>query len=158
MSRPAAVVRPVLLAGALALVLTGTLTACVQGETDGGLGPDPMAPFGPVLGQPLVATRVDSDVAPADADVRLTFDTADGTGSVSGSAGCNTLFADASVEDDVLSVGPVGGTEMACPGRPFDADVWLSDLLTGSPTVEVVGTQVTLRTDSDVVVLSPVEE
>lgn len=46
-----------------------------------------------------------------DTSVTLTFE----DGRISGSANCNTFFADVTQEGSALSFGPIGSTRMACP-------------------------------------------
>ncbi len=54
-------------------------------------------------------------------------------GEVSFQATCNTMSGDATLEDDVLVVDSVGGTEMGCPGAGFEQDEWLVDFFTSRP-------------------------
>lgn len=62
--------------------------------------------------------------------------------------GCNGGAGDASLDGDVLEVGPMMSTELACGGPDGEAlmayDRWMADLLTSGPTVDVDGDDLTL--------------
>jgi heat shock protein HslJ len=72
--------------------------------------------------------------------VRLHF----ADGAVGGSGGCNQLGGDASLDGDVLVVGALAMTEMACDEPLMTQDQWLADLLTGRPTLVLDGDQLVL--------------
>lgn len=72
--------------------------------------------------------------------VRLSFE----EDQLTAQAGCNTMFAGYRLEDEVLRVDGVGGTEMGCPEALMAQDTWLVDLLGSAPVVAVDGDTVTL--------------
>lgn len=108
-----------------------------------GLGPGPGAAV-EVVGRTFLSTDVTEDGRPRDlvegSRVRLTFD----DGQLSAQAGCNTMFAGYRIEDDVLRVDAVGGTEMGCPEDLMAQDAWLVDLLESGPVVAVDDATLTL--------------
>jgi heat shock protein HslJ len=81
-------------------------------------------------------------------DLRIEF--ADGR--LGADAGCNLVGADYRIEQGRLVTGALSMTEMACPGRDH-RDQWLVNLLTAEPEVRLEGGQLTLRTDTETVVL-----
>lgn len=92
---------------------------------------------------------------PFDSDdrLRVTFE----GGEVGLQATCNTLSGTAALEDEVLVVGSLGGTEMGCPGAGFEQDEWLVDFFTSRPTVEVLDVGFELRGDTAALRLLPPE-
>lgn len=86
--------------------------------------------------------------------LRVTF----GDGEISFQATCNTMSGPAELENDVLVVSSVGGTEMGCPGAGFEQDEWLIDFFTSSPEVTVDGTDVRLTTDDNEIWMLPADE
>lgn len=81
---------------------------------------------------------------PARATVRLDF-TTDGIGA---DAGCNRLGGEAGLDDGVLVVGALSGTEMGCAPDLMAADAWLADFLAARPSVTLDGDTLTLTTDA----------
>ena len=43
-------------------------------------------------------------------------------GAVSGRSGCNRYQASVNVADDSLTIGPIAGTKMACPGKRMEVE------------------------------------
>ena len=78
---------------------------------------------------------------------------------ISFQATCNTMSGRAEwVDDGVLEVSNLGGTEMGCPGAGFEQDEWLVDLFTSSPDLLVEGTDVGLAHDDAEIWLVPADE
>jgi len=77
----------------------------------------------------------------AGTQIRLTF-TGDQIGA---SGGCNQLNSTWSLDGDVLVVGEMASTKMACePAALMDQDTWVSSLLASDPTVTLDGDTLTL--------------
>jgi len=63
-------------------------------------------------------------------------------GRITGNAGCNGFFGDLDIGDDLVDIGPIGITEMACVDR---ADWFaLFEVLSGEVSVVVEGSTATL--------------
>jgi len=134
-----------------ALVLAASATAC--GSADATRDRSAAPTLGDLEGRSFVSTDiVDGGKRPPEpgAIMMLSFGT---DGVVGGFAGCNTLSARAVlVNGRLLTRGPVGGTEMGCPGRQHH-DRWLSDLLDADPEVMLDGDRLTLTSGGTVVQL-----
>ncbi len=85
---------------------------------------------------------VDGQARPAAADTTLTLSFADG--SVSADFGCNSGSGPYRVDDGVLVVEPLSTTRKGCSGELGDQDGFMNELLSGSPTVQLDGDQLTL--------------
>jgi heat shock protein HslJ len=69
-------------------------------------------------------------------------------------AGCNQLSSTWTVEGDVLVVGPMAQTQMACePATLMDQDTWLASVLTSRPTIALEGDTLTIGADGSTVTL-----
>jgi len=79
-------------------------------------------------------------------------------GEISFQATCNTMSGLAELEDEVLVVSSVGGTEMGCLGAGHEQDEWLVDFFTSSPALTVDGTDVRLANDDAEIWLVPADE
>ncbi|WP_134774092.1 META domain-containing protein [Ornithinimicrobium flavum] len=123
-----------------AVALVAALTLLLSGC---GLGPGPGAEV-EVVGRTFLSTGVTEDGRPRDlvagSRVRLTFD----DGQLSAQAGCNTMFAGYRVEEDVLRVDSLGGTEMGCPEELMAQDAWLVELLESGPVLALDDATLTL--------------
>jgi len=77
----------------------------------------------------------------AGTQIRLTF-----TGDqISAAGGCNQLGSTWSLDGDVLVVGEVASTLLACePASLMDQDTWVAALLTSDPTITLDGDTLTL--------------
>ncbi len=133
-----------------ALLLTMTvllLSSCGDVTSRAGDAPD-------LTGRTFLSTGVADDGAPRDlvdgSRVRLTFE----GGRLSAQAGCNTMFGGYEIDGDVLVVEGLGMTEMGCPGDLAEQDAWLSDVLTGRPSIAVDGDELTLTSGTTVVTLT----
>ena len=94
-----------------------------------------------LAGRTFLSTAVDGFTLVEGTQISLTFDGSN----VAAVAGCNNLASTWSVEGDVLVVGPMAMTEMACdPPALMDQDTWLSSVLTSRPTVAIDGPTLTL--------------
>jgi heat shock protein HslJ len=82
--------------------------------------------------------------------VQVSFD----AGSVSARAECNTFGGNATIEDGVLLVTDMGGTEMGCDEERHAYDEWLVAFLTSSPTITLDGATLTLTSGEDSLVLT----
>lgn len=72
-------------------------------------------------------------------------------GTLTASAGCNSIAGDASIDDAVLRVTAVSTTEMGCDAPRHSQDEWLAGVLSSEPTVERTDDGFVLRAD-DVVI------
>ena len=87
--------------------------------------------------------------------VTLTFDAVN----LGANAGCNTMTGAWSVEGDVLEVGDMVQTMMACePSALMDQDTWLAAVLTSSPTLALDGETLTITADGATVTLQSVAD
>ena len=87
--------------------------------------------------------------------VTLTFDAVN----LGANAGCNTMTGAWSVEGDVLEVGDMAQTMMACePSALMDQDTWLAALLTSSPTLALDGETLTITAEGATVTLQSVAD
>ncbi|MET0866071.1 MAG: META domain-containing protein [Nakamurella sp.] len=75
-------------------------------------------------------------------------------GNLSAKAGCNDLFAQYTLDGDVLSA-TLGTTMMACDQPLMDQDTWLTAFLESAPTWTYDGGTLTLTNGTDTVVFSP---
>lgn len=127
------------------------LTGC---GTNDGLGAVTGATVGDALaGRSFLSTGVTRDGAPHElvdgSRVRMSFD----DGRVSVQAGCNTLFGGYRVEDGVLRVDAMGGTEMGCPEDLMAQDAWLVETLESGPELVLEGDDLTLTTEASTLTL-----
>ena len=129
------------------------LAAC--GEAGGASAPGDDDGFSDLQGRTFLSTALD-DHAEQPLKPGSTVTMSFAKGEVSGSAGCNRLFAKASLADSRLVVDDIGQTDMGCPGRQFH-DQWLADLLTSRPTVMLDGDRLTLTSGDTVVALQDEE-
>jgi heat shock protein HslJ len=75
--------------------------------------------------------------------IRLGF--SDGT--ISASAGCNTMSGSYTIQNGKLVVGEMAMTEMGCPSDLGDQDQWLADFLGSKPTLALDGNNLMLTSD-----------
>jgi heat shock protein HslJ len=69
-------------------------------------------------------------------------------------AECNHLSANARIEDGVLTVDAMGGTEMGCDPDRHAYDEFLASFFQSSPTVALDGPMLTLTSGADTLVLT----
>lgn len=105
------------------------LAACGEQTSVGGDG----EPAATLDGRTFVGDQVEGhDLVPG-SSLRLSFQ----DGNVSVNAGCNHLGGAARLDNGVLKVSQVGGTEMGCEPDLMDQDTWIADFLQSSPDVTV---------------------
>jgi heat shock protein HslJ len=130
---------------ALALLAGLTLAACGNDDADSPAGSSTTVPAGLDLdGRTFLSQSATDGGEPKTfvAGTQVTLRFADG--GVSGSAGCNTMGADYTLDGDVLRLGDLSMTEMACDEDRMAQDEWLADLLMGAPTVALDGDTLTI--------------
>ena len=98
-------------------------------------------------GKTYLSTDVTGQTLVADTRITLRFE---GT-SLSAIAGCNTMTGGYTIEGDVLKVGALAQTRMACEDDLMAQDQWIADLLTGSPKITLTDDVLTLATDATTV-------
>ena len=79
-------------------------------------------------------------------------------GEISFTAGCNHFSGQATWDDGVLRTSGLGGTEMGCPGARQQQDEWMIDFFGSSPTLELDGTDLAIRSGRDRVWFVPADE
>lgn len=139
--------------GTLMVVMAAGLLALA------GCGEEKAPPVDDVVGSPIqlagtyVVTGITDGGQPhalvPGSQVRISF----ADGNLGLQAGCNSMSGTVQIEDDTLTVGPMGGTEMGCPEPLMAQDTWLAGLF-GVP-VKVAEDPLTLT--SGAVVLTLVE-
>ena len=99
-------------------------------------------------GSTFTSTEVDGYELVDGSQITLTFD----ADSLSAQAGCNTMSAPYTLEEDLLAwSGDVATTRMACPDDLTAQDEWLTDLLTTGVDVDLDGETLVL-THEDVTI------
>jgi heat shock protein HslJ len=120
-----------------------TLAACAQ-HAGGGSRP------GPVGEWPADRTFLSTSVSQGGKDrplvagtrITLQFQRA---GGLSAQAGCNHLGGSGRLDGDVLVLGDLAMTEMACDADRMAQDSWLAEFLTAGPTWSLTGDDLVLR-------------
>jgi len=82
--------------------------------------------------------------------ISLTFQ----AGTISASAGCNTISGAARLEAGRLVVGPLATTAIGCPQPLAEQDAWLADFLTSGPALTLQGPTLTLDRTTVVITLT----
>jgi heat shock protein HslJ len=77
---------------------------------------------------------------------------------ISGFAGCNRFFGQATLEEGRLVTGPVGTTRMACPPPQEDLEQKVLAVLTNGCEIELEGGALTLRGGGHTLVYQPAEQ
>jgi heat shock protein HslJ len=86
--------------------------------------------------------RADSSLTVAnDRPITLTIDA---SGQLSGAGACNSYFGSLSVDGSSITVGPIGSTEMACPGTAMAADTEYFAALSAVTAANVADDRLTL--------------
>lgn len=98
-------------------------------------------------GKTFLSTDVTGQTLVADTRITLRFEGE----SLSAIAGCNTMTGGYTVDGDVLKVGALAQTRMACEEDLMAQDQWIVDLLTGSPKATLADDVLTLATDATTV-------
>lgn len=133
----------------LAVTVLALLAAC--GTAGGASRTDGLAGMGDLEDRTFASTLLVDGADPPlrpNTTVTLSFT----NDALSGSAGCNTLYAKASLSNGRLVVQGMSQTDMGCPGRQFH-DQWMSDLLTDGPAVMLDGDHLTLTSGGTIVEL-----
>jgi heat shock protein HslJ len=76
--------------------------------------------------------------------IRLSFP----AGTISASAGCNSMGGDYQIENGALVVDQLATTDMGCPTNLMNQDQWLSTFLGSRPTVSLDGNNLVLASDT----------
>lgn len=126
---------------ALGLSLLATMLAACVGGVPRGSGDGPGAPGARtgLDGRTFLSTAIDGRVLVGGSQVRLTFQ----GGSVSASAGCNSMSGPYALDGASLVARSLATTEMGCDPALMAQDAWLADLLSGS-TIALDGDTLTL--------------
>ena len=91
-------------------------------------------------GKTFLSTDVTGQTLVADTRITLRFE----GDSLSAVAGCNTMTGGYTIDGDVLKVGALAQTRMACEDDLMAQDQWIVDLLTGSPKITFADDELTL--------------
>lgn len=108
---------------AAAITLAAALAGCGQPVDDA----DPRSSGSAPSGEYVVTDVTDGGKPRAlvpGSEIRLSFR----DGQLGARAGCNHLSAAYEIDGDVLTAGPMGGTEMGCPAPLMEQDTWLAGL------------------------------
>jgi heat shock protein HslJ len=125
----------------------GTTEPSTTGTTAGPSTTSPIA----LVGTTFVSTAITGFEPPAGTQIALAFE----ADRLSASGGCNQLTSNWALEGDVLVVGDIASTQVACePAALMDLDTWLSSLLTSDPTVVVEGDTLTLTEGQSAITLT----
>lgn len=116
-----------------------------------GCGSDETAVGDGLTGRTFLSDRVTGHELVPGTHLRLQFRD-DGTVNVN--TGCNHLFGELTIDDEVLEVSSMGGTEMGCDPPRHQQDEWIADFLGAGPTWELAGDTLTLSSGDTVVVLT----
>jgi heat shock protein HslJ len=76
-------------------------------------------------------------------------------GEISFTASCNHFSGQATWDDGVLRTSALGGTEMGCPGDRQTQDEWMIDFFGSTPTLELDGTDLAVRSEKQKVWFVP---
>ncbi len=137
----------------LAILATGfvVMAACGSDAAPVTAGDDPA---GDAIGFDLEdpgeyrATEITEDGVPRPLVEGTTLTVWFTNGEVSVSAGCNHLGSVYEIDDGVLRIEGMGGTEMGCDPERHDQDAWIADLLSSGPIVEPTDDGFVLSTET----------
>jgi hypothetical protein len=142
MSAASATRTVLVVAGVVALVAAGAVTASLAGGGDGDTanGSVPVEDVGVLTGG---WTVVNDGSAPASVQgvVRLVF----GDGRVLSETGCNTVRGPMAVAESVLVTGPLMSTRMACEPALMEQERWITEMLGARPRLELSGPYLALH-------------
>jgi putative lipoprotein len=122
------------------LATTGPVTVVVTGAAASGAVKTP-TPAGALQGTEWLAQQIDGRSV---LDIVQSTLSIEAGGRISGSAGCNRFFGTASVQDGVLSVGPLGTTRMACMPDQMDQEKSFLDAIAQTRAFHVEGNRLVL--------------
>lgn len=100
-------------------------------------------------GRAFVSTEVTGETLVEGTEIGMTFE----DGGLSVNAGCNTIFGDYTIENGVLTAGPLGQTQIACEDDLQQQDAWIAALLEAGPAVTLTDDTLTLASDTTTVTL-----
>lgn len=126
------------------MALAGTAMACGSDSSSG-----MPTTTEDLVGKTFVSTGVDGESFVAESELRITFE----EGNMSAIAGCNTLFGGFTLENGNLSAPVLASTQMACADELMRQDEWITELLSGSPSVTLSDGELTIASDSSTVTL-----
>lgn len=129
---------------AAAAVVLAVLAGC--GDSGGRTGGDAEVVTGDLEGRTFTGTDVRGhDLVPG-TEVSVAFD----ADHVSATAGCNTMFGEATVSDGVLTLPREGlaTTLMACSDEQTRQDEWVAELLGSGPRLALDGDRLEVGDDS----------
>ena len=130
------------------VVLGAALAGCGDIDVSGiGMPNDPVA--GAYVGDGPVRFFPDGS-----APIRLTLR----GGEISFTASCNHFSGQATWDEGVLRTSALGGTEMGCPGTRQTQDEWMVEFFGSSPTLELDGTDLAVRSETHEVWFVPADE
>lgn len=149
------------LAGPTWLVATVLLVAACAQAPDGGTGAAAQPPADRALrvdGRTFASVHVSRAGAPVElvptTQIRLSFSDR----VLTAHAGCNTMSANATYDDDVLRIdGSLGMTEMGCDGQRQAQDEWLASVLMSRPRMTLEGNELTISRRDLVIELRDIE-
>jgi heat shock protein HslJ len=130
--------------GLMAVAMLVMATSC--GDDDEASSSDTLTTES-LNGKTFLSTDVEGQTLVADTRITLRFE---GT-NLSAVAGCNTMTGGYTIEGDVLKVGALAQTRMACEEDLMAQDAWIVELLTGSPKATLADDVLTLATDATTV-------
>jgi heat shock protein HslJ len=123
----------------LALACVVVAAGCASGGPRGGGGPGIGASGGggsrDLDGRTFLSVGVTGVTLVPQTQVQLGFK----DGKVTASAGCNGMGSEYALQDGTLRVDGLAMTEMGCDPARHQQDTWLSELLTGEPTLALDG-------------------
>ena len=136
----------------LALGLAGLAAAC--GPESSRLAPGDAGNEDPLRGHTYLSTSVTRDDQPRPLvdGTRITLRFTDDDRLLV-DAGCNSMGGQAKISDGSLDVGDLSMTEMGCDPARHKQDMWVSDLLSGTPSWQLDGSRLTLTSGATRIVL-----
>lgn len=120
-------------------LLVALASAVLLGACSGGASPTPAPTPRGIEGRTFLSTGVEGRGLVAGSTVRLQFR----NGTLSASAGCNSIGGPYRIDGDRLVVDQLATTEMACDPALMEQDRWVADLLDGA-TIALDGDTLTL--------------
>ena len=94
-------------------------------------------------GSYLINTVLESDVA----DSKLTIQFNSETKQVSGFSGCNRFFGSFTLDENILTLGPLASTKMMCRGKANTIEAKLLDQLSNVNSFSIKDHVLTLKAD-----------
>src|SRR6478752_8868378 len=107
-------------------------------------GATPAAGNEDLAGRTFLSTEVDGFNLVAGTRVSLTFDDV----TLAANAGCNTAVGGYTFDNDILAVGTLAQTKMACSEELTAQDDWLVSILQFSPATTLDGNEMVITSDA----------